>query len=758
MKESFEAVLDDKQSTEILPENKPEDVSVSKKEITPERLAEITEKGQKMIDSYSKFFATFARDVSLKFVLSNGYYINFKKGEIHLNAMDFAENDMNMDQVLWSAMHELAHFIDLTDDPDGLLGNFEHIKSKTKVLSKKVLDKLLSSGVIEAETAEKLSTRPEPDEDGEESLTRIEQSLYRIFHSFYNCLDDVYVNNLVSRKAPKFEKRRPGGKEIYDLYKEKLFKDKDYRKIPRHMQFMFTLIRKEMVPDDEIDLSPDVLEVFEREIQFEGQSHTVKDIISKFIIPKSGRDTTSTRRNKVIRKTIEPIFEELLQKDLDDWDPKQQNQDKGEGEKSEEGGGDNENNNESKDSGENEDEDSKEGKGKKPSKKDPNSDEFDPNPFDSAYDKFKKGIPDRLTEKDIKKFIKVAKEKEKEKKNKEEQVNQSVETQSQFSQEAMDKEWAKKNNVDMETLAEFRRIENEVAPYLEELSVLWRDIVYGSTKEISVGVETGHKTGELNIGQVIEQWPQIEKHQFDDVRVMDKRVERSSTVLKPELIRVRIVGDVSGSMFQDSVYNTTEDKYEDSPKIKILKQAVVLLLSSLKEFNTYLNLTRATTKSKLEVDTEAWIFGNYPVKVKKSRSETGIEEEQARIVETVAHLNTNLSNTYDNLALQQIRESLTPEEISRIKDKKILEIVFEITDGVPNLPDHTKNEIESLDELGAIIRGFQIGEVYDDYRETFDKVWNQNGEVRGEVVGSSIQNLIPAITSALKKYLKNVRL
>ena len=34
--------------------------------------------------------------------------------------------------------------------------------------------------------------------------------------------EDVYVNNVVSRKAPKFEKKRKGGKEIKKLYKDKL--------------------------------------------------------------------------------------------------------------------------------------------------------------------------------------------------------------------------------------------------------------------------------------------------------------------------------------------------------------------------------------------------------------------------------------------------------------------------------------------------------------------------------------------------------
>ena len=41
----------------------------------------------------------------------------------------------------------------------------------------------------------------------------------------------------------------------------------------------------------------------------------------------------------------------------------------------------------------------------------------------------------------------------------------------------MDKEWCEKYNINKETLQQYRKIEDEVAPYLEDLSKLWQRII-----------------------------------------------------------------------------------------------------------------------------------------------------------------------------------------------------------------------------------------------------------------------------------------
>ncbi len=197
----------------------------------------------------------------------------------------------------------------------------------------------------------------------------------------------------------------------------------------------------------------------------------------------------------------------------------------------------------------------------------------------------------------------------------------------------------------------------------------------------------------------------------------------------------------------------------DSEKLHALQQCFILLLSSLREFNTYLNLTRSQTKSKLETDTEAWIFGNSAEKVKKLRSESGYDDEQAEIIKIFKKLENTIGLTYDNKALETIFDSLTPEDKEKIGQEKIMEMVFEITDGGSSAPDAARKAVDKLSESGVIARAFQIGTVDENEKKTFNNVWNKNREEKlGEIVGKKIENLLPAITELLKKYLSNVRL
>ncbi len=569
-------------------------------------------------------------------------------------------------------------------------------------------------GVSDPEFIEKLKKqRPVSKKNPQKTMNAVERAAYQIHHTFYNIFDDIYVNNLVSRKAPKYEEGEKGGEEVKKLYTEKLFVKTDYSKLPRHLQFLYKLIREEMVSDQKVQLTDEMATVMKQKIKFQGKEYTPKEIIKEFIKPKDGRDTKAGQRYFILQKTLEPIFEELLAKDLAEWEPEKPEPQKGEGDERE-------------------------------------PQEGSVNPFNQDYQEYKQNNPDQIDPEEIKDWMdkrEEEKKKEEEQKAKEkEEESKTAEQKAKEAQEKMDNEWGEKHNINPETLRQYRKIEAEVAPYLEDLSRLWQRIIFGSTKKIEKGMEGYFRTGtELDIGKVIEEWPKIEKGKLEETRVMKKMTQKEVLIRKPELIRVRLVGDMSGSM--------------DSEKLHALQQCFILLLSSLREFNTYLNLTRSQTKSKLETDTEAWIFGNSAEKVKKLRSESGYDDEQAEIIKIFKKLENTIGLTYDNKALETIFDSLTPEDKEKIGQEKIMEMVFEITDGGSSAPDAARKAVDKLSESGVIARAFQIGTVDENEKKTFNNVWNKNREEKlGEIVGKKIENLLPAITELLKKYLSNVRL
>lgn len=683
---------------------------------------------QEFLDSHRRLFATFAGDVSLRFKLSNAFFIDLKTGEINLDIRWFTEKGYSKEQILWAVLHEHIHFIDLVNDPEQMMANFEYIKQEARKTGAVILQKWEEKyGQNDPEFIGSLKVQqPLDSEDlSSETTNATEMAAYEIHHRFYNILDDIFVNKTVARKAPFYESKEEGGREVSRLYRERLFPGTDYSSNPRHMQIMDILLREDMVPDEDTVLAEEVKAIVDQKVTFQGKEYTLRELIDNFIKPKTGRDTKAGQRYFIIKKIIEPIFLELLSKDLEGWDPQKpaEQDESGEGGECEKGQG-----------------------------------RSQANPFSQPYKDYRQNNPDRLKPSQMRKWSDKKKEddkKEADRITKEKQDDQKTADQkANEGQEIIDKNWAERNNIPYELIQKFRDIEREVLPHRKELSELWQRIIFGTTKRIERGMAGYFTIGtELAIPKVIDEWPKIEQGQLDEAQVMKKMEMKEVLIKKPELIRVRLVGDMSGSM--------------NEAKRRVLEQCIVLLLSSLREFNTYLNLTRSRTKSKLGIDTEVWVFGNEAEKVKflRASQEQDMDQDLIESLKIFQHLRATRGMTADFKPLNKIVESLTLDDRQKIANDKIMEITIEVTDGGSTDGSGNLNSAKArkaADELihvGVIARALQIGQVSDEEKKIFNEVWNDGREEElGEIVGEKIENLIPAVAKILKKYLGQVRL
>lgn len=738
-------------------ETVPSGKKVPRAEKMPANLKQYQEEAQKMLDAHRLNFMTYARDVSLRFRMSNQFMINYETGEVHLDTRWFAKKNMTPEQIRWAVLHELTHFVDFREDRVAMTENFDYIFARAKKTGERILKKIEEKfGTSDPAFLDAIRKQsPVSPRDPSKTVNAAEAGAYKIHHTFFNCIDDVYVNKRLERRAPVYASKAHGGKEVRRLYQEELFRGTDYSKLPHHLQFLYALLRNEMVLDEELVIHDDVRWALdEMPVRFRGKTYTARQIIEKFIKPKSVRKTNAGERYDILKQTLEPIFDDLLNRDLDEWDPQKPPEQKPEGNGGEKG-----------ESGEQESE--KQKKEGKSEPQEPNSEEQqekdgneknkpqeqgqDVNPFSDFYREFEENSPDQIDEGDIQAWAE-AEEKKEEERKKEVRVrkeNKNIEEGQQHNaeQEESDKQWSVKEGIDYDALREFRAIEREVAPYRKELSRLWRQIVYGRTTGLEVGIEGHFPTGtEPDIEEVVEKWPEIQKRGGEQAEIMLRAKETEKEIEKPELIRFRVVGDMSDSMREDY-----------GEKKRVLQRCVVLLLSSFQEFQTYLNLTRRTTKTKLDVDTEAWIFGNAAKRIKRFRKEAGVGQEQKELVTILQHLQMTIGGTYDHMALSRIEQSITPEEEKKIQKKKIMEIVIEITDGGSSNADAAREGVNRLSKKGVIMRAFQVGDTSSGEREVFNYVWNGGEEKRGEIVGTNIANLIPAVVRALKQFLRNVR-
>ena len=304
--------------------------SISKTPESREDLESYRDRAQAFIDRYSKtgFFASFSGDTSIHFKLGQAFYFDFQKGEVNLATHWFYNKGFSERQILWACMHEIGHFDDFKNDPERLMQNFYHIADEARKTGDTMLRKW-EAALDQNDPKQKAfldslkQTQPaNPDRPEMGSFNRLAQSAYGIHHPFYNWLDDIWVNNSVSRKAASFERGTDGGKEIESLYKDKLFPGLDYSKgESRHRQFINKLLRDDNVPDEQCIVSPDVEEALNLKLKFGGKSYTAKELIATFIKPRTGRDTKAGERYAILKRTLKPIFDELLSKDIADWKP-----------------------------------------------------------------------------------------------------------------------------------------------------------------------------------------------------------------------------------------------------------------------------------------------------------------------------------------------------------------------------------------------------------------------------------------------------
>ncbi len=663
------------------------------------------DEAERMIEGYKPLFATFAGDISLRFRVSDKFMIDFENGEVHNDARWFADKGCSMQQVLWAKLHELSHFRDFADDTDGMLSNFDEMWDKAEVLGSQIYYRYQEVHAdADEETLDALIKKniPISQKDPNKKASPVELAAYKMYHIFYNIFDDIHVNNIVSRHAPKFATQRKGGEEVARLYKEKLFKGTDYSELPRHLQFLYALLREEMVSDEKVLVNEEVAAVLSSRIAFEDGEYTPQELVEKFIKPRRGRDTTASKRYEVLESTLLPIFNELVSNDIAEWQPEKLEKKEG-----------------------------------KPTGL----------PFQKEYDEFDKNSPDQLNDSDIGEWSKDRASHGGIKKEKEESVEDE---RAKEVQDAMNKKFCEKFHISPELFQEYRNIEEKIEPYRNELRDLWMKIVYGSSPAVRRKM-VGHfeKGVEMDVEEVLKH-PEILVGNFEGVPIMKKMASERSEIKQPELIRARVIVDDSASM-------------EEGDREEMAKQVLVLVASSLHEFNAYLDYTRNVTKSKTQTDTEAWVFGSYAQRIKDQRFEEGrsFDEEQAEIIRMFGRLvehPVGRGATCDHLALEAIEKSIDDEDSAKIAAGKLLEMLFLVTDGASLSPNQSREAVDQILEKGVFSYGFQIGNSHPEEKEVFDRVWNDEREQKlGIHVGEKIENLVPAIAYILREHMRDIR-
>ena len=671
---------------------------------------------------HGRELALFSRDSKLTFVPSTSadtFAFYPKEFKVETPLSWFANEKYNDDELNFANHHEIAHFIDMKKNPEAYLENFKHMEQKAEELAKGYLAK-------------------HPDKA---SLDAVKKFYYGELHSLYNVLDDIYVNNLVLQRN-KFFGSGDGRDDVATLYEKAGFEKADQTKQPLHRQMIYSLLRDEML--GKIHGKSVVDERVEGILGKKKLGKTVREIIDKELKPRQGILVDPAERYKKIQVLIEPEYLKLLEASLDEQREKEKQNEEQQGEQEEQRnqGEQGEDRNGGQQGEQSENGDSGDGQQGEQSENGDSGDEF--NPFNDKKGGQKQ--PDILdhgenNDQVVKDILEGLKEADKIDK-------MSPEEREKYLSEKRTREFDEQHGITQKERAENDRIKTEITKARKEMRKFWQRLIGKSIEYRQTRIREQRK-GRLNVGSYIRKYPEaIEAERKGDLRsleVYDRNGLERLIVDQPETIDVTLLVDCSGSM--------------DYSKVEAAKRAAALLMYSIKDFNDELERTRRETRSKLRANTEVLVFGSNFAEVKQFDKKSSYDNNDAAIIKSISEINGDRGGTNDAVPLGDILSRLTSDERAKIQQGKLKKIVFEITDGEPNNPELTSEWLNELAKAGVIVVGFQIGNVSEDERNTFRKIWASDGgdgNKQGIFIGTEIDKLPGSLMRALADSLNDI--
>ena len=262
--------------TEILhaSSNEPESPSLTpEQESLSERQLSIDKAERFLRDQIPALCKLTGMDVQV--AIGEGWSTNTETGSFTIDPSFFIEKGYSADHCVFATLHELmAHVRDVKRDP---------------AFSARQNDFIMSG------------------KDSQEKQAR---------HIFNNTLTDIHGNKQIMNMLPAM--REVGA----DIYENRLFPTErdgetvDYANIPMHLQFLYKIIRQEMIPGSETPVSQEVDEAIGQLRNFQnGQTDLISFLTDPSLRGPDGKRISGSNRFDYWLTQIWPKYKELIELD-----------------------------------------------------------------------------------------------------------------------------------------------------------------------------------------------------------------------------------------------------------------------------------------------------------------------------------------------------------------------------------------------------------------------------------------------------------
>ena len=626
---------------------------------------------EKFLDKEAEILAAYGLRGDITLERSNqGWAFDFENKRLLYDPNFFVERGYNLKETLFATTHELmAHYGELLRDPEFVL----------------------------REARRYSQTKPH-------------------LHVLYNIFEDVLGNRRIVGELPFLEETRT------TLYREKMFPQTDYTDQSSHVQFVYGFIREAMVAGELAKLGPEAREALEQLKAFGKDKTDVLDLVTTPTIDP--RD-----RFRIMRSVIEPIYEKLYKKDLEEEKKKQKEGKSGES-KEQEGPGQESQPQPQGKSGEKKEkkrkwpwqkkeEEKKEGEGGEPKEKQKGGKSADRKAIEEAVKKFKKEYetyekthPEPLSPKDEAKIKEALKE----------IVAQKGGLPS--LDRSILEQWAKEHGVNAEDVIGYRNEYQEIMPLIKELREVFKKIVSRRLKErMRLSPQLEKEGEELEEGSLAEAY--VESKAGGEVRAFRDVERKKREEVGYGMLDMTLANDLSGSM--------------EGTKLVMDRKSKLLFMESLADFQKEIEEAEFENGVSLglEVRTETRAFGDFGDAELKKLSPHLDEKERISVWKK---LHKAGGGTPDYLSLEEVSKSINADYEKEIRDKKRRKVIVVLSDGESQDSSRVQRVLKELRDKGVIVFALGMTESGQAVKDTY----NPDAEVITDInkLPQSVQKII----------------
>lgn len=589
--------------------------------LAEEAIASSTHRAKEFFNRYDQSFRRYGAETSLSIEIIDpdlagkgqpeSWAIDLERGVIYADPKFFLKKEYELADSQFAIFHEVEHFReirDLLNESDGYLTWQRHRK------------------IIESDQG---------------------------LHLFDNCLDDIRMNRTVVSRASSLETAKS------HLYQDKLFPESDFRSLPRHLQFAYTILRESELPDQSCEVDEEVrLEI--------DNLHQIKDRLGRSVIDVTfDPRLLPSQRLKLQEQFFVPTFKRFRQEDLADRQGQPPSSGSGKGGQGISG-------------------DQNDGETKPGGKALPGNAE---DIFKEYYDDFFANSPDAAVSQNAINAIL-------EQYAKDNGLDLPLESRNEAA-------YARAEGVSVQDLRSYRRLWEQVSALrdpetdelvIEQLRAIFRRIIAERTKprnipyapqsegevlinpvQAYVDVLAGKEESEAWLTHRVEERPAEQFGQFDVTLICDRSISMQG-----------------GQKGQDQLCSA------------------VLLMEALKEFSDELDEIQLNLEAHLRVRTEVRSFGvGGSHDILKPLGSDLSERQRVAVAKALRELP---GSTPDFLPLEDVLTSTSEDDWAQISSRELRKIVIPLSDGESADSGRTQRVLSQLREKGVAVAALGMGE------------------------------------------------